>query len=153
MTSTLWAAGEEAGTPFSKPRRPRAMGEQGWGGKWLGGGCNLLHTPANPRQAHNRTKAVLGWVGLLTSPQDHCTHSPSAVGAQCVLGGWTQNESPSQHQESSVWPASGARLGPPAADWGRWWASDSHPEGASCSHRTGSLSGGLDQLGRKGRRQ
>lgn len=56
------------------------MKKAGLSGKWLGGrrgdGHIPLQTPVNPRQAHNRTKVVLGWVESLTSPKDHYTQSP-----------------------------------------------------------------------------
>lgn len=46
-----------------KLRDPGPHRRQGWGGKWLEGRRKSeyvpLHAPANPRQGHNRTKAVL----------------------------------------------------------------------------------------------
>lgn len=51
LTSGLWAVGEEAGVPFGKPRRLRALRKEGLGwqavGRWE---RRLLHPPPHPCQ-------------------------------------------------------------------------------------------------------
>lgn len=108
-----------------------------------------LPTPGKPTRGQRQFKGRLGY-----SHPPRIT-APIAPHSQCPVCFWRMDP------DRDAFPAPGARCAASLRSqavttqgaWGRWWASDSHPEGASGSHSTGSLSGGLDQLGWKGRQQ